>query len=223
VKNRILHIDDAPMILTIVASALARDPSLESKACLLGEEGVRIAADWQPDLILSDVSMPDLNGFEVLGRLREAERTAHIPVVFTTGRGQPEHVADYVARGAAGVIVKPFRLRELAQCVREYLDAADADFDAALPPDVGIGQRLKDDAELLRSLRPSLAAGAPSPTMSHVVHKLAGVAGVYGFASISEAAADIERRLGSIGADTTAPLGALARFDELLELLDREI
>jgi len=223
VKNRILHIDDDTAVLTIVASALSRDPSLETRSCPSGEQGVQTAAEWLPDLILSDVSMPDLNGVDVLVRLRSNRTTAGIPVVFTTARGMPENVAEYLAQGAAGVIVKPFKLRELADKVRTYLDLVAAEsIDAGPPPEIRIRQRLEDDAAVLAALRAEFEADGSPSELRHVVHKLAGVAGIYGFASISEAASAAEQEIGRLELGPATRASVVTRLDELLGLLDRE-
>lgn len=222
-KNRILHIDDDAAMLTIVASALSRDPSLETRSCPSGEQGVQTAADWLPDLILSDVTMPDLNGVEVLDRLRNNSVTAGIPVVFTTARGMPENVAEYLAQGAAGVIVKPFKLRELADKVRAYLDLVAAEpIEAGPPPEIRIGKRLKDDAAILAVLRTEFEGAGSPKDLRHVVHKLAGVAGIYGFASIGEAASVVEREIDRLERGTATRADVVVRLDELLGLLDRE-
>lgn len=222
VKSRILHIDDDPAMLEIVGSVLSRDPTLETRGCLSGVDGMRAAADWLPDLILSDVSMPGLSGIELLDRLNGNENTATIPVVFTTACGRLEQVADYMACGVAGVIVKPFNLRELANSVRNYLDLTALAVVDQLPPDVGIVKRFRDDASVLRELRPEFSAGAHPDALRHVVHKLAGVAGIYGFSSISEAAADVERGLESLTRHASTRIDVLYRLDRLLGLLDRE-
>ncbi|MBI5128808.1 MAG: response regulator [Rhodopseudomonas palustris] len=221
-RSRILHIDDDPAMLEVVALVLSRDPTLETRGCLTGEEGLRAAVDWLPDLILSDVSMPDLDGLEVFEKLRENELTSGIPVVFTTACGRIDDVGDYLASGVAGIIVKPFKLRELIDSVREYLDMAEAEPIELTPPDIGIGKRLQDDADRLAQLRADFASQADPSALREVVHKLAGVAGVYGFGPISEAAASIELKLVALTRKSANRSDVLTKLDELLGLLDRE-
>ncbi|PZA13478.1 response regulator [Rhodopseudomonas palustris] len=222
-KNRILQIDDDPAMLKIVASVLSRDPSLETKGVLSGDEGVAAAADWLPDLILSDVSMPGMDGFAVLARLRDTEITAHIPVVFTTARGGTDNLVEYLSRGAVGVIVKPFRLGDLASRVREYLDVAEAEMlDPSPPPDVGIDGRLRADAASLTAMRAEVAAGSASPVLRNVVHKLAGVAGIYGLSAISEAAAQLDKDITRVTREGESASQLLPLLDALLDLLRQE-
>jgi diguanylate cyclase (GGDEF)-like protein len=73
-----------------------------------GEQALERAARHLPDLILLDVVMPDMDGYEVLRRLRADAQTAHITVIFISGLGQPEDEANGLKMGAADYISKPF-------------------------------------------------------------------------------------------------------------------
>ncbi|RZT10324.1 diguanylate cyclase (GGDEF) domain-containing protein [Duganella sp. CF402] len=73
-----------------------------------GEQTLERAARHLPDLILLDVMMPDMNGYEVLRRLRADAQTAHITVIFISGLGRPEDEANGLKMGAADYISKPF-------------------------------------------------------------------------------------------------------------------
>ncbi|MFC0241663.1 response regulator [Rhodopseudomonas telluris] len=221
-RSRILHIDDDPAMLKIVAAVLSVDPTLETKGCLSGEEGVRAAAEWLPDLILSDVSMPGVNGFELLERLRNRASTMGIPVVFTTSRSRLDHIEQFVSRGVSGVIAKPFNLRELVSNVRRYLDLAVADQGNVELPEISIDRRLQDDKSSLREFRCAFVAGDTSVPMRDVVHKLVGVAGLYGYEAISEAAACLERELDSFARGLATRTDVLFRLDALLGQLDRD-
>lgn len=217
-----MHIDDDPAMLKIVAAVLSVDPTLETKGCLSGEEGVRAAAEWQPDLILSDVSMPGVDGLELLERLRNRASTMGIPVVFTTACSQLDHISRFMSHGVSGVIAKPFNLRELVGSVRRYLDLAAMEHDEPVPPDVQIDQRFRDDRATLCGFRQSFAGGDEAGPMRDVVHKLVGVAGLYGYEAISESAAQLERELESLARGIATRVDVLQRLDELLSLLDRD-
>ncbi|MCG6204807.1 response regulator [Rhodopseudomonas sp. HC1] len=209
-------------MLKIVSVVLSLDPSLETKGCLSCEEGMQAVTEWLPDLILSDVSMPGIGGLELLERLRNRTATRGIPVVFTTSRSRQNHVAQFMSCGVSGVIFKPFNLRDLIGSVRKYLDLTAMDQEDVMPPDVDIGRRLSDDAATLRELRAVFAAGDSAAPMRDVVHKLAGVAGLYGYDSISETAARLERVLDAFTRGTTASSDVVTRLDDLLEVLDRD-
>jgi DNA-binding response OmpR family regulator len=78
-----------------------------------GEEALQLAAAERPDLILLDVMMPVLNGFEVLRRLKGDPALATTPVIMLTAKGRERDVLGGLSAGAADYIVKPFSLKEL--------------------------------------------------------------------------------------------------------------
>src|SRR5690349_20960609 len=73
-----------------------------------GEEGVELAREHQPDVILLDVMMPEVDGYEVLKRLKSNEATAAICVVFITGLDTPEAEERGLLEGASDYVTKPF-------------------------------------------------------------------------------------------------------------------
>ena len=83
-----------------------------------GEGGIEAALQRRPDCILLDVSMPKLNGFQVLERLKTDLRTKIIPVVMLTSHNQVEDVQKAVSSGAKGYIVKPINAELLIQRIQ---------------------------------------------------------------------------------------------------------
>ena len=79
-----------------------------------GEEALRLATAERPDLILLDVMMPVLNGFEVLRRLKGDPALATTPVIMLTAKGRERDVLGGLSAGAVDYIVTPFSLKELA-------------------------------------------------------------------------------------------------------------
>ena len=118
---RILYVDDEDDIREIAQMSLELEPEFEVRSCASGAAALVDAAAWQPDLILLDVMMPDMDGPETLKRLGEAPPTASIPVVFITARTQTHEVERYLAMGAVGVIAKPFDPMALAGDVKRLL------------------------------------------------------------------------------------------------------
>jgi EAL domain-containing protein (putative c-di-GMP-specific phosphodiesterase class I)/CheY-like chemotaxis protein len=121
---RVLHIDDDSHILDIVAASLGLDPEFVVRDCGSGADGLAVAAEWRPDLILLDVMMPVMDGPSTLRRLRKIPRTADIPVVFMTARAQTSELEHFKSLGFAGVIAKPIDPMTLAASVRNYIQPA---------------------------------------------------------------------------------------------------
>ena len=86
-----------------------------------GEEALALVAAERPDLVLLDVMMPGLNGFEVLRRLRADPALAAIPVIMLTAKGRERDVLTGLSGGAVDYIVKPFSLKELAARIEAAL------------------------------------------------------------------------------------------------------
>jgi DNA-binding response OmpR family regulator len=86
-----------------------------------GEEAVEKAIAEQPDLVMLDVRMPKLNGYEVCKKLKEHDSTRHIPVVFLSARGQETEIKHGLELGAEEYILKPFAPDELQQRVASIM------------------------------------------------------------------------------------------------------
>ncbi|PZU09813.1 response regulator [Sphingomonas sp.] len=122
----VLYVDDDDDIRHVAALSLGLDPMLAVRVAASGREALEmIDAGWVPDVALLDVMMPGMDGMELLERLRARRETSAVPVLFMTARGRSADVADYKARGAVGVIVKPFDPLGLARQLRDVLDAQD--------------------------------------------------------------------------------------------------
>lgn len=86
-----------------------------------GQAGLRLAVERHPDLIVSDVMMPEMTGWDVLARLREDPQTRTIPVILLTARGAPEDRVHGRAQGADAYLTKPFQVVELLTVIRSLL------------------------------------------------------------------------------------------------------
>jgi two-component system cell cycle response regulator DivK len=86
-----------------------------------GVEGVAIAVDHRPDLVLMDIRMPDMKGTEAVRKLREDERTAAIRVVALTSSTMKGDRERFLADGFDGYLEKPIRVREFPDQVRRHL------------------------------------------------------------------------------------------------------
>ncbi len=120
---RILYVDDDDDIREVAMIALELDGGLEVRGCASGAEALVVAPAFQPDLILLDVMMPQIDGPATLAGLRADPRTAEIAVVFITARTRSAEVEHLKQLGALGVIAKPFDPMTLAEQARAFLAA----------------------------------------------------------------------------------------------------
>ncbi len=118
--NRVLYVEDEPDIQAVARIALEMVGGLTVKICSSGEQALREAAGFAPDMILLDVMMPGMDGPTTLKALRETPALATTPVVFMTAKVQPAEVARYSSMGALGVIPKPFDPMTLASQIRVF-------------------------------------------------------------------------------------------------------
>ena len=111
-KAKVLLVDDQPNNLKVLRQAL-EPVGYNILAAADGLRALDLAQRAQPDLILLDVTMPGMDGFETCRRLKEIETTATIPVLFITARTETEDVVQGFEAGGADYIAKPFRSEEV--------------------------------------------------------------------------------------------------------------
>ncbi len=114
----ILVIDDEPDQLTLARLGLELMEGWQVLTATSPSEGVRLAATCRPDAILLDMTFPDTDGVEVLGRLRAQEETRETPVLFVSGTLAGAAAAEL---GVAGVVHKPFDVTRLGPYVASRL------------------------------------------------------------------------------------------------------
>ncbi len=117
---KILLIEDNVDVLNYVTSCLQGRYSIEK--ALDGKVGVEKALQIIPDLIVSDVMMPELNGYEVCKRLKNDVRTSHIPIILLTAKADSDSRLAGIGEGADAYLVKPFDPKELRLRVRKLLE-----------------------------------------------------------------------------------------------------
>ncbi len=116
--KQVLYVEDDEDIQTVAQMALEMVGGLTLRTCSSGQDALRTAAQFNPDLILLDVMMPGMDGPMTLSELRKLPHLANTPVIFMTAKVQSAEVAHYRSLGALGVIAKPFDPMLLAQQVR---------------------------------------------------------------------------------------------------------
>ncbi len=121
-KPRVLIVDDAAFNLGVLAETLRAEYELDLAAS--GAQALAHVVDRPPDLILLDILMPDMDGYEVCRRLKASERTRGIPVIFVSALHEVQDKSRGFALGAVDYITKPFQVAEVRARVRTHLEIA---------------------------------------------------------------------------------------------------
>ena len=122
---RVLVVDDDPVILKL----LEVNFEMEGFSVLTapdGEAGLATATDQRPDIVVSDVMMPGLNGLDLVRKLKADAATSAIPVILLSAKAQVSDVRDGLDAGADDYLTKPFEPLELVDRVQRLLDARPA-------------------------------------------------------------------------------------------------
>ena len=119
-RKKILLVDDSATILMMEKMILTKGPYLTITACN-GEEAVAKAESENPDLILMDVVMPKMDGFEAVRRIRKLASAASLPIIMVTTRGEGHNVETAYEAGCTDYVTKPIDGSELMAKLRNYL------------------------------------------------------------------------------------------------------
>ncbi|MCE1248113.1 MAG: response regulator [Firmicutes bacterium] len=120
VRPTILIADDTEVNIDILVNTLQDD--YELSVALDGETAIQITEDILPDLILLDIMMPGMNGYEVYGKLKESQTTSGIPVIFITALSDEENEAYGLKMGAVDYITKPFNPELVKARIRNHIE-----------------------------------------------------------------------------------------------------
>jgi two-component system, cell cycle response regulator DivK len=119
--ERILVVEDNELNMKLFREVLVAKGYLTLEATT-GGEGVELATEQAPDLVLMDIQLPDFDGVQALGRLRANERTAAIPVLALTAQAMDGDREQFLAAGFDGYLSKPVDVRELVGTVRQLCE-----------------------------------------------------------------------------------------------------
>lgn len=132
--RKILLVDDDADIRTICTLSLETIGGYDVQTCINGREALDCISSFDPDLVVLDVMMPELDGPSTLARLKEDGVTGNVPVVFLTARSGPEDTARFLEMGARAVVPKPFDPVALPGVLRSiYEGGPDGHAGAAAP------------------------------------------------------------------------------------------
>ncbi len=168
----ILVIDDEPVNIQVLSRKLKWE-GLGVLTAKNGQEGLELAKSGSPDLILLDIMMPGMDGFEVCQKLREDERTKSIPVIFVTAQNSKQGKLDGLKAGAVDYITKPIDLEETTARIRSQLKY------------LAINQENIELTKRLGESRRAASIGALTQGIAHNLNNLLGV--VMGYLELAKA------------------------------------
>ncbi len=120
-RKKILMVDDAATILMMEKMFLSQAP-YDLITAKDGQEAVEKAESERPDLILMDIVMPKMDGFEAVQKIRENEATKLIPIIMVTTRGEEKNMEKGYKNGCNDYVTKPINSSELLTKIRNYLE-----------------------------------------------------------------------------------------------------
>lgn len=118
--KRILVIDDDQNLLSDLIEILGYE-GYDALGANSGQEGLTLAREQIPDLIVCDITMPDLDGFGVITALRQEEQTTNIPVIFLSARNEQSFVQSGLRLGAIAYVPKPYNVKDLLATIRDEI------------------------------------------------------------------------------------------------------
>ncbi len=121
-RKNILLIDDEETIQEVVQLGIQIEVGWQVAVASSGLEGINLAQNQQPDVILLDVMMPDMDGIDTLSQLKTNDKTSAIPVIFLTAKAQAEEKNQFQSLGVVDVITKPFNSMTLASQIAKILE-----------------------------------------------------------------------------------------------------
>lgn len=120
-KGRILAVDDTPASLKLLSDILAAE-GYEVRSAINGELALHAAAHDPPELLLLDIRMPEMDGFEVCRRLKADPATRAVPIIFVSALSETDEKVQGFRLGAVDFVTKPFQKEELLARVRTHLE-----------------------------------------------------------------------------------------------------
>ncbi|HMP84135.1 MAG TPA: response regulator, partial [Verrucomicrobiota bacterium] len=119
-SHRILVVDDTPANIQSLA-AILKEKGYQISVATNGKQALEVVSRVKPDLILLDVMMPEMDGFETCRRLKASEESRHIPVIFLTAKTETTDIVQGFELGAVDYVAKPFNAHELLARVNTHL------------------------------------------------------------------------------------------------------
>jgi CheY-like chemotaxis protein len=122
--HTLLYVEDNPANMQLVQQIIQRHPDIQLLTAVTGNSGVELARSALPEVILMDINLPDLNGFEALKILRSTPSTAHIPVIAISANAMPSDIDKGLKAGFFRYITKPIKVDEFIEALDVALKVA---------------------------------------------------------------------------------------------------
>lgn len=123
-RHTVLYVEDKIPNVELMRGIMENSGDIRFLDAQTVQEGVRIARSVKPDLVITDIHLPDGKGFDVLQSLRDDPSTAHIPVVALTADAMPANMGNMKREGFDHILTKPFKISDLNEILRNRLEAA---------------------------------------------------------------------------------------------------
>ena len=123
---KVLVVEDDRSIQMVLELVLGRMAKCEVVLASNGKEGIEALRKHKPDMVLLDIMMPEMDGFEVCRLAKADPVTQNVPIIFLTAQPQPAAVAKAMSLGAAGYLVKPFDPMKIIDQINESLQRVQA-------------------------------------------------------------------------------------------------
>ena len=122
--HTLLYVEDNPANLKLVEQIISRHPDIRLLTAVNGNSGIEVARVSQPEVILMDINLPDINGFEALKILRSDPAMAHIPVIAISANAMPLDIERGLKAGFFRYITKPIKVDEFMEALDVALEFA---------------------------------------------------------------------------------------------------
>jgi CheY-like chemotaxis protein len=121
----LLYVEDNPANLKLVEQIIARYPDIHLLTAVNGTGGIESARVSKPDVILMDINLPDINGFEALKILRADPATSHIPVIALSANAMPRDLEKGLEAGFYRYLTKPIKVKEFMDTLNAAMEFAE--------------------------------------------------------------------------------------------------
>lgn len=119
--TKVLVVEDDRSIQMVLELVLSRMAKCEILLASEGPQGLAMIKQHRPDVVLLDLMLPGMDGFEICQRSKEDPDTRHIPIIFLTAQPQPSAIARAMSLGAAAYLIKPFDPTTIIKQINEIL------------------------------------------------------------------------------------------------------